>query len=271
MALLLAITCNTAFTHMQLRFRAGVLHSGNDEPAAVFAPGSYAPMKNAYLSSIRDFGPEGRAANLAMFLTRRQTKCSQMCWYRAGELHRDHGPAVDGSTYLHVSGQPVERRYDVHVSGQPVACYWWYMYYHGRLMASDENSFTGAPTELTPLIRSRCDCGRDCVRLVACDVITSARKIDSRGVLPFALNNVSYDLSPMREADRGFELMFGPIVPDMLCYAFVYRSCTGVYLECPYPGTLVDPLAEENRAGCRYYLVGDPHLFYSEGRHISQQ
>ena len=234
MALMRAVTCNTAFAHRQLRFRAGVLHSENDEPAAVFAPGSCAPMKNAYLSAICDYRLPGdisenrNADNKVIYLSRRQTKCSQMCWYRAGELHRDHGPAVAGTSYMYdntmyLIGWDRDRSLD---------CHWWYMYYHGKPMASDANSFMGDLTELSHQIRSCCGCGRDCVRLVACDVILAVRGSD----------------------------------PPKSCYAFVYRACTGVYLEVPYPGTLIEPCAEDSRTSCTCYkIVGDRWTIYGEG------
>jgi hypothetical protein len=147
----ISITCDTAFEHRQFRYRAGVLHSANNEPAAVFAPNSRALMQGAYLIEIGDFG---RDKLTATFKVRRCLRGGQSRWYCAGELHRDYGPAVTGVYFDPTLGRL-----------RP----WWYKYDHGKQMAPEKNMHMGEPAELSPRMRAYCGCG--CVRLVARDSI----------------------------------------------------------------------------------------------------
>jgi hypothetical protein len=150
----IAATCDTAFAHKQFRYRAGALHSANDEPAAVFAPASvFAPaaltfMRGAYIYSAIRSGAYSRKGRVE-YLTQRS-------WYCAGELHRDYGPAVTGATYHHIWDHKITTS-------------WWYKYDHGKQMAPDTNTCMGELTELSPRMRDFCACG--CVKLVACDTI----------------------------------------------------------------------------------------------------
>ena len=84
----IVLTCGTEFAHRRFRYRAGVLHSANDEPAAVFAPNSRMYMKGAYLTEM--CVNRSVTYKSCMSLIYRQSR-----WYCTGELHRDYGPAVE--------------------------------------------------------------------------------------------------------------------------------------------------------------------------------
>jgi hypothetical protein len=95
----ISITCGTVFAHRRFRYRAGALHSANDEPAAVFAPNSRAYMKGVYLAKVYGNDTYGNDTSFgaAIYRTRRSLKHGQTRWYCDGELHRDYGPAVVGA------------------------------------------------------------------------------------------------------------------------------------------------------------------------------
>jgi hypothetical protein len=146
MLLAAAATCNLLFANRQLRYRAGLLHSVNDEPAAVFVAGTvFAPNAPPPAPSA-DF-PAGRAFNISgsylftiglcdngngksvRYTTSRPLYCGQSRWYFAGELHRDYGPAVTGATNSRIWGR--------------AATPWWCKYHHGKQMATEKNTYMG--------------------------------------------------------------------------------------------------------------------------------
>ena len=117
----------------------------------MFAPGS--SVDGLYLTTIATFGEYMSAP----YKSRKRFKHAQSRWYCAGELHRDYGPAVTGTT----------RSFDGVNMGTSA---WWHKYDRGKQMATDSNTFMDELAELCPRMRAYCVCG--CVRLVASGPIT---------------------------------------------------------------------------------------------------
>ena len=169
--------CDVVFGHRQFSYPAGALHSANDKPAAVFAVCS-APAADGLAfalphllevivldtespAGIAKYGAFDHTSSRGLIHERRPLSAHRghSCWYSAGELHRDYGPAVVGATARTVWGVPVTTP-------------WWYKYYYGKQMASGANTYMGELTELSPRLRAFgscvCSSNRGCVKLIAC-------------------------------------------------------------------------------------------------------
>jgi hypothetical protein len=157
-------SCDVGFTHKQFLYQAGMLHSADDRPAAVFESprpaseftGLTLPLRDLYLSTMHtNLRGSNRVFSLVTYSTRKYETCSkQTCWYLAGDLHRDYGPAIAGSY------EPDEE----HEQAYP----WWYKYHRGKQMASETNTFMGERLELSSRMRAYC-CG--CAKLVVYELI----------------------------------------------------------------------------------------------------
>jgi hypothetical protein len=133
-----AASCDVAFGHRQFLYRAGMLHSADDRPAAVLER-SDLPVGGTYLSRLTYLTRLCPLYGSSWWYNCKFIGTKHTRWYFAGDLHRDYGPAVSGSS-------------------------WWYKCHCGKQMASEANTFMGERGELSSRMRTYC-CG--CAKLVA--------------------------------------------------------------------------------------------------------
>jgi hypothetical protein len=145
-----------AFPKKRFRYRAGVLHSANDEPAAVLQPAKFDCIRGRFLQTI--CGREKSDSAVVTYTPYKKLDHGISLWYCEGDIHRDLGPAsIDGDYRL------AWRKGD--------SCVGWHKYHRGKQMASGANTFTGGLGAYKPQLDPCRACTKSCSKVAARDTI----------------------------------------------------------------------------------------------------